>query len=920
MKTPRLGARVCALLALLSSSIAYTQETPVKLNIPAQPLDTALNAWAGQTGYQVLIAIERNTERHRAPTVTGTYTPEGALKILLANTDLRYQFVARRTVAIRAAQASGSRSTMSEARSGNQNNPEEANNVADTPRTDPHELEAAAANDQGGKQAETNVVQLSEVVVTGTHIQGSAPIGSRLQVFTREDILQSTAGTLGAFARQIPGNFSNVDSLSNSASNISRSSGLKLEPNVYNSTAFNLRGLGPSATLTLLNGHRIAPAGASGSFVDISAIPLSAVEHVDVLADGASAIYGTDAVAGVVNVVTRKNFVGGESRVRYGETTDGGGDTLSASHTIGTSWGSGSLLLAYDYNWSGGLDAAERDYIEDQGGPFSLLPKDRRHSAIAAGSQQIGSRTTLTGNVLYGTGDFTLGGTVAGTAQSVSSFVGGSTTQIGTSLGIDRSLSSDSRLSVVANYSQLRQSSRTDTLTRIPSLNIETSTIGTTAGDSEEFSVDALIDGKFLSVYGNPLNGAIGGSFRSEEFATESASVVAGVARPPVQSSLRRHVSSIFGELVIPLIAESNRMRFAHQFEISAAIRYDHYDDFGSATNPKFGLQWSPVSGFDLRGTYGRSYRAPLLTQIGSPVAYRTQRLPSPGSPTGAITPTLLISGGNPDLRAEKAETFTAGFELRPLTDRSLSFSMDYYNIDYRDRITTLPQDVLNRPFGSALAVHFLNLSPSLPEVQAAFDSPNFLGDNAGLGPSGVRAIFDIRNANMAAMKQSGIEVGGRYRFETSVGRISLSTSLNRIIHYDFKTTATAPQLSLVDSFGQPTKLRGYANAAWNRGGLSTVITLNYVDGYKNTLLDTEPTIDDWATVNLHVSYGIGETSPLSALRDLTVSLDVTNALDEQPPYVEIPNLLPGQNPIPFDPANASPLGRSVAISLNKRW
>ncbi len=131
---------------------------------------------------------------------------------------------------------------------------------------------------------------LDEVIVTGTLIHGAAPVGSPLKIYTRDDIDQSGAGTLAEFARQMPENFSGTDTIANQLSNAKLGAGAgTTSGNSYNGSAFNLRGLGPLATLTLLNGQRMAPGGNDGSFVDISAIPVSAIDHIEVLADGASA-------------------------------------------------------------------------------------------------------------------------------------------------------------------------------------------------------------------------------------------------------------------------------------------------------------------------------------------------------------------------------------------------------------------------------------------------------------------------------------------------------------------------------------------------------------------------------------------------------------------------------------------------------
>jgi len=187
---------------------------------------------------------------------------------------------------------------------------------------------------------------LEEIIVTGTHIRGEAPVGSALIVYTRADIEQSGSATLDQFARNMTENFSGVDTISNQSSNIrfsptNSSNGI----NSFQGASFNLHGLGPTTTLTLLNGQRLAPGGLDGSFTDISQIPLGAVDHIEVLPDGASAIYGADAVAGVINIITRRDFIGAQTNVRYGGSTEGGADEVTASQLLGKSWTGGTSFL-----------------------------------------------------------------------------------------------------------------------------------------------------------------------------------------------------------------------------------------------------------------------------------------------------------------------------------------------------------------------------------------------------------------------------------------------------------------------------------------------------------------------------------------------------------------------------------------------
>ncbi|KAK0341331.1 hypothetical protein LTR94_026808, partial [Friedmanniomyces endolithicus] len=129
-------------------------------------------------------------------------------------------------------------------------------------------------------------------------------------------------------------------------------------------TSINLRGLGADATLTLVNGRRLAGGGYMGDLADVSAIPSAAVDRVDVLLDGASALYGADAVAGVVNVIMRHSFDGFESRARVA-AAQGGLEDMMVSQFAGRTWSSGSALVSYEYQRVKPLNALDRPYTAD---------------------------------------------------------------------------------------------------------------------------------------------------------------------------------------------------------------------------------------------------------------------------------------------------------------------------------------------------------------------------------------------------------------------------------------------------------------------------------------------------------------------------------------------------------------------------
>jgi iron complex outermembrane recepter protein len=131
--------------------------------------------------------------------------------------------------------------------------------------------------------------------------------------------------------------------------------------NGYGTTQVNLRGLGINRTLVLLNGRRVVNGGTgANSSVDLNMIPVALIERVEVLKDGASAIYGADAVAGVVNIITKSGLKGGEASVRYGQTSRGDGEETAVDLAYGLQGPAGSLVTGINYSESGAINMATR--------------------------------------------------------------------------------------------------------------------------------------------------------------------------------------------------------------------------------------------------------------------------------------------------------------------------------------------------------------------------------------------------------------------------------------------------------------------------------------------------------------------------------------------------------------------------------
>ena len=177
--------------------------------------------------------------------------------------------------------------------------------------------------------------EMEQVIVTGSYIKGSpgdAP--SPIQTLQREDIVISGVSDVSEMIRNLE-IASGSDTAPQNETRFNGNSGSGLA-NV------NLRGVGPTATLVLMDGKRLPYAGqklADGDrFVDVNAIPITMVQRVEVLKDGGSAIYGSDAIAGVVNFITRSDFEGFEISGKFQQTSTGSQDDATLGAIFG--WGS----------------------------------------------------------------------------------------------------------------------------------------------------------------------------------------------------------------------------------------------------------------------------------------------------------------------------------------------------------------------------------------------------------------------------------------------------------------------------------------------------------------------------------------------------------------------------------------------------
>ena len=208
------------------------------------------------------------------------------------------------------------------------------------------------------QDAETDSTKnADDIIVTGTLIRGVAPAGTNVVSVSQAAVEATGATTVAQLLQTIPqmGSFNDLQK-QNGGSNFVTTN----RPNLRDLPGFTTKG--NSATLMLVDGHRVVGMGISVTSPDVDIVPPGIIERVEIVPDGGSAIYGSDAVAGVINFVTRKDFKGIEADARYGfgETNY---HTFDANVTAGHSWDTGNVFVSYNYSYNSTFFGRDRDYV-----------------------------------------------------------------------------------------------------------------------------------------------------------------------------------------------------------------------------------------------------------------------------------------------------------------------------------------------------------------------------------------------------------------------------------------------------------------------------------------------------------------------------------------------------------------------------
>ncbi|PNS09330.1 TonB-dependent receptor plug domain-containing protein [Solilutibacter silvestris] len=504
-----------------------------------------------------------------------------------------------------------------------------------------------------------------------------------------------------------------------------------------------LRGLAPDQVLVLVNGKRRhttalinlnGSQGRGSSPVDLNAIPISAIDHVEVLRDGASAQYGSDAIAGVINVVLKKNSSGGDASARYGQYKKGDGKQWNLGADAGFKLGSdGFFNVAVQGGHQDNTNRAtpyngvvEQRYgdPEVKSGAFSYNAELPLADGISLYSFSTYSRRNVLSN-----GYFRWAGDIR---NDRSIYPNGFLPQIhnvskdvASVLGLHASASNGWFLdfSVDHGYNDLSFNIENTLNRSLGSTSPHQFYAGSLHNGQTVFNADATKDYSVPWMKGGPLTVAFGLEWRKETFESTpgepNSYADTGLMIPAldangnptgamVRSSGGSQVFAGFKPQDTSLHSRTSRSlyldlegNFTDKFSGGLAVRNEHYSDFGDTTTGKLSLRYAFSPKFALRGTASTGFRAPSLQQQyfqststnfvgGVPYDIVTFRVDNP----------VAIALGAQPLKPEKSTNYGLGAVIQPMARMYLT--IDAYQVTVKDRIY-LSENLLG-PVGAYLA------------------------------------------------------------------------------------------------------------------------------------------------------------------------------------------------------------------------
>ncbi|MFG6468142.1 TonB-dependent receptor [Roseateles sp. BYS87W] len=791
----------------------------------------------------------------------------------------------------------------------------------------------------------------------------------------------------------------------------------------------NLRALGANKTLVLLNGRRMTAFAFGANAVDLNSIPFAAIERVEVLRDGASAVYGTDAIGGVINFITKSNFQGGQIVGEMTKPSADGGKKEGASVTFGFGdlekdkfnfWGSidsrrtqriraldrefskTGIIPSRGVNGNSGTTfpgnfaqnstigtanltapgcvpplsvvnpSNNKACVFDFSSTIDIIPDVRQNTVTARAALKLADNHVLTVEGLATDNKNTsrvAPDPVTGiTMQPSNPFYPKSYPGLNTSLPVSvgwrmvpagnrtnesnasakravidlsgtigewdyksgliysRSTANDGAVDGYVNAPFIR------TQVGLGNLNpFEPATAAQLAiieqakrrgifayavGETKGIDVRASRD--LFALPGGNAAIALAAEARKETYRSDTNDdvvvAIPSAGRSPNHVGGDRTVKALGVELLLPVLKT---------VEVQLALRSDDYSDAGRTTNPKIGIRFQPMKEVLVRGSYNTGFRAPGLDDLYAPKAVtftagakndpllcdaNGKAIASLGGVQGrdcGLQPQVQ-NAGNPNLKPEKSKTWTVGAAFEPIKD--LTFAVDYWNINIRDQINSIPVDSLISNY-NVYKAKFIRCNTLSVSVQ------NTLNRCAGLdNNSPAIGYIETPLENVGSIKAKGFDLSAGYNTKLGAfGQLALSYDGTYVSSYLYQISPLDPFKQNVSAFVDGSvvfKWKHNVSAAWNKDAWGARMGLRNQSGYRDQ--NDPSTVVGGASFYGDVSsYTLVDLSGTYKFNKMTsLTLGVKNLFDTNPPFSN----QSARSQRGFDPRYTDPAGRAYFV------
>ncbi|WP_419148045.1 TonB-dependent receptor [Pseudoalteromonas 'SMAR'] len=760
-------------------------------------------------------------------------------------------------------------------------------------------------------------------------------------------------------------------------------------------SSINLRGLPDTSTLVLINGHRASNNADTGDSVDLNVIPPAAIERIEILKDGASSIYGSDAIAGVVNIILKDRYEGLMVDYSYSKPSDEGGERGSFNLLTGISGDKGSMVFGANFYEQKSVYSRDRNRTSVTPIPSSAIPSGRAtisgfeaqedgsiirtnnpddvavvtRANSGAGLSGISSNWTpynyqqVTSEIpdnqrfsLFASGNYEVSDTLIFSAEFIHS-----DTQILETWAYapifsafevgDLTWSKDNRYNIFDQDIKDWRRRMTDSgaprffdhntqfdrlvmefdgefgdnwtwsskvigsqsrysQTYVNVVNKEHLKLGVgpesvcaqvegcvqlnplaeagqmpedqwnymltdvqMTGRSRTHSFSFDVSGDLFDLAAGTVAIALGAEYRKESFSKDPDGLISdfqtigGVNLQATEGD--RTSKEIYAEAFVPVI---------DKVDMTFAVRYSDFNDFGTDINPKVGIEFDPSDALKLRATYSTGFRAPSLQELyqGASESFDFLNDPCAAENAGSTAATagcsmqsdpalfqfLTITTGNSlQLDAEESESFTAGIVWSPEAIEGLNIRLDYFNITQENAIDNPKQYFIDK--------------------NAAGDP--LLGDRVIRDANGNISQVDVTYVNLAEREVVGVDLGLDYTFATTVGDWKLGSEIS---WYDKFNDQAHPEAEVINRTGTydnssnaglipEYKMSSFIN--WSYESWNVELRGQWLDEVLDKGNANEP-VDSYLRFDLNSVYQYND--------HLSFSVGIDNVTDEEPPVV----------------------------------